>query len=94
MKTLVQSRSLALGASIIMLGFSSSAFAMSFCGKSDYGSKRYYPHPMMGYAPAPAYYGPAYYGYGHHAPHPHYEQRPASNAPDAAKQPAAGQKGY
>jgi hypothetical protein len=94
MKTLVQSSSLVLGASIIMLGFSSAAFAMPFCGKSDYGSKRYYPHPMMGYAPPPAYYAPAYYGYGHHAPHPHNSPRPAGNVPDVAKQPAAGHKGY
>jgi hypothetical protein len=94
MKLSVQSKSLLLGASIIMLGFSSAASAMPFCGKSDYGSKRYYPHPMMGYAPAPAYYGPAYYGHGHHAPQPAYTPHPANSAPDAAKQPASAQKGY
>jgi hypothetical protein len=95
MKSLVQSKALVLGASIVMLSFASAAFSMPFCGKSDYGSKRYYPHPMMGYAPAPAYYAPAHHGYGHYAPQPGYMPRPANSAPQATKQqPVSGQKGY
>ena len=80
-------------AGILMTATATSVQAMPFCGKSNYRSNSY-PYPMMGYAPAPGYYGPAYYGYGRSVPNAGYSQPARQPVPKAAnenKQPSVQQ---
>lgn len=82
-------------AGVLMTAVATSAQAMSFCGKSKYRSYGY-PHHMLGYTPAPGYYGPAYYGYGRSVPYTAYSQpamQPVQKAAGENKQPV-NQKSY
>ena len=95
MDKIIKTRQIAIAAGILMTALATSVQAMPFCGKSNYRSHGY-PHHIVGYSPAPAWYGPAYYGYGQSVPNAAYPQQPIQPLPQAnnTDRQAEGSKAY